>query len=193
MLLQASNDIEQIRRRRIPLRPRRLHSTLIPSGAGVNLNLSAYERDGESRALIPPAMASTQAWGYPRGPIICSTEGLRKGSAGVALASRPAVVGASPPALLPRFLSEIYATRENYVNHAMFMGEKPAMSARENSQPDTPREQAALTLSHDASLAFAELLLNPPQPNRNARVAAERFKARLVSQPAAVGADRPTC
>ena len=30
---------------------------------------SAYKRNGASRALIPPAMASTQAWGYLRGPV----------------------------------------------------------------------------------------------------------------------------
>ena len=62
------------------LRPEHLAPILILAPAGVYSNLSAYERDGVSRALIPPAMASTQVWGYPRGPIICSTEGLRKES-----------------------------------------------------------------------------------------------------------------
>ena len=31
--------------------------------------MSAYERNGASRALIPPAMAPTQAWVYSRGPV----------------------------------------------------------------------------------------------------------------------------
>ncbi len=51
-------------------------------GTGLYFELSAYERSGASRALIPPEMASTQTWRYPRGPISCSTDGPRKGSIG---------------------------------------------------------------------------------------------------------------
>ena len=81
MLLQASDGIEQMRRVRISFGAEKSSinpTVLIFRREGVYFDLSAYERDGESRALIPPAMASTQVWGYPRGPIICSTEGLRK-------------------------------------------------------------------------------------------------------------------
>jgi uncharacterized protein (DUF1778 family) len=43
----------------------------------------------------------------------------------------------------------------------------------------TIRENTALTLSEQASRAFAELLLNPPRPNRKATAAAKRYKAML--------------
>jgi hypothetical protein len=55
---------------------------LIFSETGLSSEFSAYGLSGASRALIPPAMASTHAWGYPRGPISCSTDGPRKGSIG---------------------------------------------------------------------------------------------------------------
>jgi hypothetical protein len=76
MLLQAGDDLEEVCGGGIALGPKT--SVLMFRREGVYSVLSAYERDGGSRALIPPAMASTQAWGYTRGPIICSTEGLRK-------------------------------------------------------------------------------------------------------------------
>jgi uncharacterized protein (DUF1778 family) len=43
----------------------------------------------------------------------------------------------------------------------------------------TIREHEVLTLSERASIAFAELLLNPPQPNPKAVAAAVRYKALL--------------
>jgi|SRR5580698_2393979 hypothetical protein len=46
-----------------------LQATLIFVWQRFMIILSAYDRNGESRASIPPEMASTQAWGYPRGPI----------------------------------------------------------------------------------------------------------------------------
>jgi uncharacterized protein (DUF1778 family) len=41
----------------------------------------------------------------------------------------------------------------------------------------TIRENEVLTLSERARVAFAELLLNPPRPNRKAMAAARRYKA----------------
>jgi len=41
------------------------------------------------------------------------------------------------------------------------------------------RESEVLTLSERARVAFAQLLLNPPRPNRKAIAAAKRYKARL--------------
>jgi hypothetical protein len=38
-----------------------------------------------------------------------------------------------------------------------------------------------LPLSGSARVVFAELLLNPPRPNRKALAAAKRYKARLNS------------
>ena len=43
----------------------------------------------------------------------------------------------------------------------------------------TIRENEVLVLSEDASMAFAEFLLNPPGPNQKAIEAAERYKAML--------------
>jgi uncharacterized protein (DUF1778 family) len=43
----------------------------------------------------------------------------------------------------------------------------------------TIRENEVLTLSEQASVAFAELLLNPPGPNEKAMAAAKRYKALL--------------
>ncbi|MGH9604488.1 MAG: DUF1778 domain-containing protein [Terracidiphilus sp.] len=43
------------------------------------------------------------------------------------------------------------------------------------------RENEATTLSEEASLAFAELLLNPPPPNAAALEAAAWYKARIAS------------
>lgn len=51
-------------------------------------------------------------------------------------------------------------------------------SARE-AAARTIRENQVLTLTEKASAAFAELLLNPPQPNQKAIAAAKRYKARL--------------
>jgi uncharacterized protein (DUF1778 family) len=44
----------------------------------------------------------------------------------------------------------------------------------------TIRESEVLTLGERARAAFAELLLNPPRPNRKAIDAARRYKAELV-------------
>jgi uncharacterized protein (DUF1778 family) len=44
----------------------------------------------------------------------------------------------------------------------------------------TIREHEVLTLGEDARTAFAELLLNPPRPNRKALAAAKRHKARIA-------------
>jgi len=46
----------------------------------------------------------------------------------------------------------------------------------------TIRENEMLTLSEGARVAFAELLLNPPRPNRKALAAAKRYKARLAEE-----------
>jgi uncharacterized protein (DUF1778 family) len=43
----------------------------------------------------------------------------------------------------------------------------------------TIRENEVLVLSERASIAFAELLLNPPGPNQELRAAAKRYKKRL--------------
>jgi uncharacterized protein (DUF1778 family) len=43
----------------------------------------------------------------------------------------------------------------------------------------TIRENEVLVLSEDASMAFAEFLLNPPGPNLKAMEAAKRYKAML--------------
>ena len=43
----------------------------------------------------------------------------------------------------------------------------------------TIRDNEVLTLSERASAAFAELLLNPPRPNKRAMAAAKRYKAKL--------------
>jgi uncharacterized protein (DUF1778 family) len=43
----------------------------------------------------------------------------------------------------------------------------------------TIRENEVLTLSEQASIAFAEFLLNPPGPNEKAMAAANRYKALL--------------
>jgi len=43
----------------------------------------------------------------------------------------------------------------------------------------TIRENEVLVLSERASIAFAELLLNPSPPNEKAMAAAKRYKARL--------------
>ncbi len=43
----------------------------------------------------------------------------------------------------------------------------------------TIRENEVLVLSEDASMAFAEFLLNPPGPNQVAMAAAKRYKAML--------------
>jgi|WetSurMetagenome_2_1015567.scaffolds.fasta_scaffold150829_3 uncharacterized protein (DUF1778 family) len=51
-------------------------------------------------------------------------------------------------------------------------------SARE-AAVRTIRENEVLTLSERASAAFAELLLNPPRPNKKAMAAAKRYKAKL--------------
>lgn len=44
------------------------------------------------------------------------------------------------------------------------------------------RENEVLTLSERARATFAELLLNPPKPNRKAMAAAKRYKARFGNQ-----------
>jgi len=44
----------------------------------------------------------------------------------------------------------------------------------------TIRENEVLTLSERARASFAELLLNPPRPNRKAIAAARRYKARFA-------------
>ncbi len=44
----------------------------------------------------------------------------------------------------------------------------------------TIRESEVLTLSERARVAFAQLLLNPPRPNRKAMAAARRYKAKLA-------------
>ncbi len=44
------------------------------------------------------------------------------------------------------------------------------------------RENKALTMSERASVAFAELLLNPPRPNQKAMAAAKRYKSLLGKQ-----------
>jgi uncharacterized protein (DUF1778 family) len=41
------------------------------------------------------------------------------------------------------------------------------------------RESEILTLSERARTAFAQLLLNPPRPNRKAMAAAKRYKAQF--------------
>src|ERR1035441_4140622 len=46
----------------------------------------------------------------------------------------------------------------------------------------TIRENEVLTLSERARVAFAELLLNPPRPNRKAIAAAKRYKARFAEE-----------
>jgi len=51
-------------------------------------------------------------------------------------------------------------------------------SARE-AAVRTIRENEVLTLSERASAPFAELLLNPPRPNKKAMAAAKRYKAKL--------------
>jgi len=43
----------------------------------------------------------------------------------------------------------------------------------------TIRENEVLTLSESARAAFAEVILNPPGPNRKAMAAARRYKAQL--------------
>ena len=43
----------------------------------------------------------------------------------------------------------------------------------------TIRDNEALTLGEQASIAFAEFLLNPPGPNQKAMAAAKWYKARL--------------
>lgn len=43
----------------------------------------------------------------------------------------------------------------------------------------TIRENEVLVLSEDASMAFAEFLLNPPGPNQKAMEAGKRYKAML--------------
>ncbi|MGA3080046.1 MAG: DUF1778 domain-containing protein [Terracidiphilus sp.] len=43
----------------------------------------------------------------------------------------------------------------------------------------TIRENEVLVLSERASIAFAELLLNPPRPNEKAMAAAKRYMERL--------------
>ena len=50
-------------------------------------------------------------------------------------------------------------------------------SARE-AAARTIREHEVLTLSAEASVAFAELLLNPPEPNEAARAAAKSYRSR---------------
>jgi uncharacterized protein (DUF1778 family) len=42
------------------------------------------------------------------------------------------------------------------------------------------RESEILTLSERARVAFAELLLNPPRPNRKAQAAVKRYKAKFA-------------
>jgi uncharacterized protein (DUF1778 family) len=46
----------------------------------------------------------------------------------------------------------------------------------------TIRENEVLTLGEGARVAFAELLLNPPRPNRKAIAAAKRYKAKFVKE-----------
>lgn len=43
----------------------------------------------------------------------------------------------------------------------------------------TIRENEVLTLSAGARVAFAEMLLNPPRPNRKALAAAKRYKTQF--------------
>jgi len=43
----------------------------------------------------------------------------------------------------------------------------------------TIRENEVLMLSEEARIAFAQLLLNPPRPNRKAMAAARRYKAQF--------------
>ena len=45
----------------------------------------------------------------------------------------------------------------------------------------TIRENEVLTLSEDARVAFAQLLLNPPHPNRKAMAAARRYKTEVAT------------
>ena len=54
-------------------------------------------------------------------------------------------------------------------------------SARE-AAARTIQENEILTLSERARVAFAELLLNPPRPNRKARAAARRYKAQFAKE-----------
>jgi len=44
----------------------------------------------------------------------------------------------------------------------------------------TIRENEVLTLSEEARIAFAQLLLNPPRPNRKAMAAGRRYKAQFA-------------
>ena len=44
------------------------------------------------------------------------------------------------------------------------------------------RDAEVLTLSERARVAFAELLLNPPRPNRKAMAAAKRYKAQFAKE-----------
>jgi len=44
------------------------------------------------------------------------------------------------------------------------------------------REHEMLTLGEGARTAFAQFLLNPPRPNRNALAAAKRYKAQFAKQ-----------
>jgi uncharacterized protein (DUF1778 family) len=46
----------------------------------------------------------------------------------------------------------------------------------------TIRENEVFTLSARARVAFAELLLNPPRPNRKAIAAAKRYKAQFAKE-----------
>lgn len=46
----------------------------------------------------------------------------------------------------------------------------------------TIRENEMLTLSARARVAFAQLLLNPPRPNRKAKAAAKRYKAQFAKE-----------
>lgn len=45
----------------------------------------------------------------------------------------------------------------------------------------TIRENEVLTLGEEARIAFAQLLLNPPRPNRKAMAAARRYKAQFAN------------
>jgi len=161
-------------------------------------------------------MASTQVWRYPRGPIIGSTEGLRKepfcylgvligwlfkmlkNPCGRADSRIPAIcrtiriapesvpnMPQTQPIRAARLEARISPDLKRRLEYAAFLRgatltEFVVQSAQE-AATRTIRENEVLTLSEEARVAFAQLLLNPPRPNRKAMAAARRYKTEVAT------------
>jgi uncharacterized protein (DUF1778 family) len=148
MLLQASDDIEQIRRRRIPLRPEHL----VRRGFWTQSGNLPYNENCEPRRAIAMPQAQT---------------------------ARAARLEARISPDLKRRLEYAASLR------GATLTEFVVQSAQE-AATRTIRENEILTLSERARVAFAELLVNPPHPNRKAIAAAKRYKEQFVRIPASL-------